>query len=284
MKNKKKPCMIYMVMTMNDYKTINRLLSDQYVGRNHIYVKHNRTHSYPQHWHNYFEIELVLSGSAVHTYNGREYTIEKGDAYLLTPVDFHGMEAEDHVELLNISFDDVSLPPSMLSYLSSADTEKQCRFASDEFERICYAAELLRYECESDGPCMLQLLEDLISCFARREPTGTERETKTEHLQGIKKAISYIELHFREPITLEQLAKLSGYNPSYFSDLFRKVTGETYKERLRQLRISYAKMLLSNGFSVSEACFASGFGSLSNFSASFRELCGMSPGAYKKGP
>lgn len=91
-----------------------------------------------------------------------------------------------------------------------------------------------------------------------------------------------IELHFREQITLEQLAGLSGYSPAYFSELFRKVTGQTYKNRLLSLRTGYAQMLLSNGFSVSEACFASGFGSLSNFFRVFQRMCHISPNAYRK--
>ena len=66
-------------MTVKEYKAINRLQSDQHIGQQHISVQRHRTENYPQHWHNYFEIELVLSGYATHVYNGYEYSIEKGD-------------------------------------------------------------------------------------------------------------------------------------------------------------------------------------------------------------
>lgn len=267
---------------MREYKTFNRLQSSQYIGQQHISVQHHYTGKHPQHWHNYFELELILSGGAVHVYNGVQYKIEKGDVYLLTPVDFHGLEGNGQVELINISFDDTCLPPNMLSWLSSPDTEKFYKLTEEEFDRFYMAAKLLQHECECGGPCAMQLLEYLLSCFARRAPKNKSRSVGKKHLQGIKKAISYIELHFRENMTLKQLAELSGYSPSYFSELFRKVTGQTYIERLRELRVSYAKMLLANGFSVSEACFASGFGSLSNFTATFREKCGMPPNDYRK--
>lgn len=269
-------------MTVKEYKAINRLQSDQHIGQQHISVQRHRTENYPQHWHNYFEIELVLSGYATHVYNGYEYSIEKGDLYLLTPVDFHGMDAKEPVELINISFDDACLSPNMLSWLSAPEIRKLYRLTSDEFDRFYMAAQLLEFECSCGGICAMQLLEYLLSCFTRLNPERTEQDMEITHLQGIKKAISYIEMHFREHITLEQLADLSGYNPSYFSELFRKVTGQTYKVRLRELRISYAKMLLANGLPVSETCFASGFGSLSNFTAVFREKCGMSPKDYRK--
>lgn len=270
-------------MHMNEYTRVKRLRSEEYIGEGHIAVQRHTGASYPQHWHSYFEIEMVLEGSAEHIYNGREYSIEKADAYILTPVDFHGMEARGPLELINISFDDVSVPESMLPFLSDPEWEKVCRFSPAEYDRFLMAALLLEHECESGGPCTAQLLEYLLSCFVRREPGNRKPPVGKEQLVGLRKAIAYIELHFRENITLEQLATLSGYHPSYFSELFRKVTGQTYKERLRALRIRYAQMLLRNGFTVSEACFASGFGSLSNFSAAFREKCGLPPNEYRKG-
>ena len=279
MQNKKKSYMITAVMKMRTYQTIDRLQSSQYIGQQHVAVKQHRMKSYPQHWHNYFEIELVLSGSGVQTYNGKEYPIARGDVYLLTPVDFHGIEGD--VELLNISFDEVCLPRDMLSFLSDPKSEKISRLSAEEFDRFCMAAALLQHECQVSGTCTGQLLEYLLCCFARR--TKMQREhLPNEQLSGMQKAISFIELHFREPVTLKQLSALSGYNASYFSELFHKVTGQTYKERIRQLRISYAKMLLTNGCSVSETCFASGFGSLSNFTATFREQCGIAPKDYQK--
>ena len=44
---------------------------------------------YDIHWHDYFEIEMVVEGSADHILNGKTYSLSKGDIYLLTPVDFH---------------------------------------------------------------------------------------------------------------------------------------------------------------------------------------------------
>lgn len=274
--------MIMWVIDMHEYKKVRRLQSEEFIGTGHIAVQEHTASSYPQHWHDYFEIELILEGTGRHIYNGSEHTIGKGSAYILTPVDFHGLEAAEPVRLINISFDDVCLPERMLTFLSDPDTVKNCKFTEEEFERSTMAAELLRHECETGGPCVGQLLEYLLSCFARKDPHRVPDAVKNEHLTGIKKAISYIEMHFRENISLEQLAALSGYNPTYFSELFRKVTGETYKGRLKSLRVGYARMLLANGISVTDACFASGFGSLSNFLAAFKEKCGMTPSEYRQ--
>lgn len=90
-----------------------------------------------------------------------------------------------------------------------------------------------------------------------------------KQLSGIKHAILYLELHFREEVTLSQLSKQTGFNSTYFSSLFHKIAGETYTETLNSLRARHAKNMLTDGYSVSEACFSSRFGSLSNFLSVF---------------
>ena len=91
-----------------------------------------------------------------------------------------------------------------------------------------------------------------------------------------------MQTHFREKITLEELSEKAGYHPAYFSELFKKVTGENYVTTLSRFRVGHARTLLSSGASVSDACFASGFGALSSFFAAFRKICGVSPSEYKK--
>ena len=53
-------------------------------------------------------------------------------------------------------------------------------------------------------------------------------------------------------------------------------------QRLNNLRLEYAASLLSNTYSVSYACFESGFGSFSNFFTSFKKKYGVSPKEYAK--
>ena len=256
---------------------LRRLQPDEHIGiARHIAVCHRNVDSFPLHWHNYFEIEIVLSGRGRHMYNGTEYPLKRGDCYLLTPVDFHQVQILEPVELINISFDETCLPEQILQSLPGM--VKRLAVDASVLERIIKCAELLEYECESNGPCRGQLLEYLLSAFYRDCP----QQGSGEQLKGIHKAITFMELHFREKITLEQLAKLSGYNPTYFSELFRKATGQSYIQRLRDVRLRYAAVLLGSGVSVSDACYASGFGSLSNFLTAFKEKYGVPPSAHCK--
>lgn len=271
--------MIFSVMDMQEQKRLPRLKSHERIGQRHIAVQRKKTLNYPQHWHEYFEVEVVMAGEGTHHFNGTPYPMSQGDAYLLTPVDFHRIETDTEMELINISFDETWLSETMRTYLYTSDLSPARKFSAKEQKRFCMVAELLLEEYRENGACISQLLEYLLSQFIR----GTEEYgTRQGHLSGLNAAISYMELHFREKITLAQLAELSGYTPNYFSNLFRRAMGETYIERLTFLRINYAKRLLESGFSVTDACFNSGFGSLSNFNAVFKEKIGVSASEYKK--
>ena len=259
-----------------------RLQARDKIGDRHISVKRQTYRAYPQHWHNYFELEIVVAGEGVHILNGVAYPVSKGDSYLLTPIDFHKIETTSPIEIINISFDEVWLPENIRSFLYTADFSKMCRFEEDEYDRLVMAAELLRYEYESDALGIDQLLNYLLSHFMLHKNRKNDGIATQEQLTGIHKAVAYIEMHFREKITLEALSTISGYSPTYFSELFRKCTGETFVERITALRINYAKALLASGISVTEACFESGFGSLSNFLTVFKVKCGMAPSQYRR--
>lgn len=268
---------------MNSRQALVRHASDDYILAGHkISVTPRELTNCYLHWHNYFELEVILSGSGTHILNGVRYPITKGSAYLLTPTDFHAMESDNTIRLVNISFTEEILTEKMLSGLISAGTGKVFQLNDEDYRRLTMAAQLLQHECDTGGPCKQQLCEYLLSSLFRSNPSAFPVSFGSNHLTGIKKAILYLELHFREQISLTALADQAGLTPGYFSELFRQLTGESYTERLNTLRISYARTLLSNGLSVSEACFASGFGSLSNFLSTFKRKCGMTPSEYKK--
>ena len=94
--------------------------------------------------------------------------------------------------------------------------------------------------------------------------------------------MQYLFCHFREDISLAEVAKKSGYTPNYFSTLFRQNTGERFVDFLSNLRLNYAKMLLqSTELSIAEAAERSGFGSESALYRKFRKALGVSPSSFR---
>ncbi len=267
---------------MQTYKEVVRLKEDDRIGNRAAAVKRKDYMFCPQHWHDYYEIEVLLGGNGSYVLNGEPHPICKGDAYFLTPVDFHEIVADtEAVDIVNISFGERRLSENTRALAYSGAFAKMRNFSDEALRHLVSATELLQAECQAGGPCSVQLLEYIISRFIRQ---GARAETSANRgqLAGVMNAIAYMQVHFREDITLQGLAKLAGYHPTYFSELFYRVTGNSFVAHLTDLRMNYAKALLAQGVSVTETCFVSGFGSLSQFFSVFKAKCGVSPGAYQK--
>ncbi len=265
---------------INTLKTHQRL---NIPNKKHLVVnEHTVTSNHPLHWHSFFELEIILSGAGKYIINDVEYDISSNNVFLLSTTDFHYIETDKTIKLINISFDEEVIDEKNLLFLMFSKTEKAYTFLPDEQKRLIKAAELLEHEYRTHGDCQRQLLHYILNCIFRKNPNPYPNAFYGEHYHGIKKAVVYMEMHFKEKITLQMLAEQAGYHPAYFSELFKKCTGETYISALNKLRIGYARTLLANGFSVSQSCFLSGFSSLSNFGEIFKKFCHMSPREYSK--
>ncbi len=265
---------------MNNFKNYKRLQIEN--GKHLTVTTHIAPKDFPMHWHDYFEIEIVLSGTGVCVVNDTEYDMSKYNMFFLTSTDFHFIKITEEARFINISFDVDMIDERDLSQLVLSQTEHGYCLSADEYERMISAALLLEHECEINGACQKQLLQYILGFVLQRNKKTPDGSANLELYSGIKKAMIYMELHFRENITLKDLAKEAGYHPAYFSEIFKKTTGKSYIEALTKLRLAYAKSLLSNGFSVADACFLSGFGSLSNFYTLFKKKFGSSPSGYSK--
>ncbi|WP_053984485.1 helix-turn-helix transcriptional regulator [Niameybacter massiliensis] len=104
-------------------------------------------------------------------------------------------------------------------------------------------------------------------------------------LSPVDHAIEYMKVHFKEPITLEDLAYQVTLSPYYFTRLFKKETGRTPYDYLITLRINQSKYLLkSTSMLVKEIAFEVGFNSESNFMSSFKKVTGYTPTAFRTLP
>ena len=235
---------------------------------------------YHLHWHSHFEIEIYQSGEGICRINGRDYPYPKYSLFFLTPTDFHFNEVHRPVSFMNISFDEEFLSEMELSLLLTPEFKRGYALSAEEHRRLLAAGELLRHECETNGECQVQLLQYILSHIIRLNPKVSVQNNLESH--GLKKAITYMQLHFKEPITMDEIAAEAGYHPAYFGELYKKTVGETCLQTLCKLRLGCSRMLLANGVSVSDACYQSGFGSVSNFCLVFKRQYGIPPGEYKR--
>ncbi|MDR7239259.1 helix-turn-helix domain-containing protein [Neobacillus drentensis] len=101
-------------------------------------------------------------------------------------------------------------------------------------------------------------------------------------LKSIQKAITYIDLHFVENISLEQVASHVQLSPNYFSNLFKRTTGTSFIEYMTHRRVEKAKALLANlNQTVYQVANAVGYNDARYFSRVFKTVCGKTPSTYR---
>jgi AraC-like DNA-binding protein/ligand-binding sensor protein len=98
----------------------------------------------------------------------------------------------------------------------------------------------------------------------------------------ISKARAFIAEHQGEALGLPDIAQAVHMSPIYFCKFFKRATGLTFTAYLARTRIQSVKRMLQNvHMRISEAAFASGFQSLSQFNRVFRRVAGESPTEYR---
>jgi len=264
----------------------NRLKSSQWVdSKTHVSLCRKFVEKpIKLHLHEYYELELVISGTGEQNMNGTVYQLTPGTVSFLTPIDFHSLTPNGSMFIATLAFEEVLLSPRMQQMFMKRRGNYIFQANSQVNETMQTLMELLFQEIQADDSYSVQvrqsLLELLLITVARStRDQGREAESGSQ----MQSSLEYLFCHFREEITLEQVAKQSGYTPNYFSKLFHEFCGERFVDFLTQLRVNYAKMLLlSTDLSVAAIAETSGFGSASNFFRRFRQTCGVSPAQYRE--
>ncbi|MBQ8431553.1 MAG: helix-turn-helix domain-containing protein [Clostridia bacterium] len=250
----------------------------------HYFVSRREIQGSKLHSHTFFEFEVILEGEATHLRNGRPVSLRRGSAYLLTPSEHHSIVCREGetLKLLNFSFLATALPKEFAQgvFLS----ESAFSFDEEGISSLTALLELLHTEerCSHHGDSLYAeaLLQALFHFLLRY------RKDPAAPMQGedrIFRVLSYIHENFQNDVTLSELADMSGYSYGYLSQLIRQYTGQSFKHYLIKLRIGYARrMILNTDLGLSEICYASGFGSYSQFAHQFTLATGAGPDAYRK--
>lgn len=272
-----------------------------------IKVFERSTKSVSTHWHDFYELELILEGTGTMTVNGTEYPLTPNTLYLMTPTDLHSYQVEPEKELTlsNITFSpdciqDLTITEmiTLTQYIfTKLDDRAAARmiFLMRQMKEECSAKDFL-YQKYTMG-LMSCILVELLRCYKKEQSA----ECPTAHLsQGdalsakqipemrtmplpVQNALYYIRLHFRENITLKEVADFSGFSEHYMSKLFHRSFGMGFKEYLTSLRLEHARqLLLYSEDSVTDIAYFCGFNSSSHFLHVFKDTYSTSPLQYRK--
>ncbi len=97
------------------------------------------------------------------------------------------------------------------------------------------------------------------------------------------RSIRFLQEHFHEPVPLQKLAALEGYNLTYYCEWFKKITGLTPHAYLQKLRLSQAKHLLSQtDLSILQIAQQVGYEQQASFTRLFQIHEKMAPSTYRQ--
>lgn len=266
-----------------------RLLNDHYMDALSSFriYQHALDATIDTHWHQFFELGLVVSGTGTHIFNGIPVRLEPGHTFLLTPADFHQIVPDrgQTLRLYNLIFTERMISEELAEQLFERKKQYICLFekedyaeAEREYERILKESAGWR---EHSGiivkGCIERLLIDLSRSCPLAEKVVMEEAGVPVH-PSIRKALLYLQYHFRDPLLLDEVARLAGLSANYFSECFSKQTGFTFQAYVRDMRLQFAKSLISaTTLPITEICFAAGFNTLPYFERAFKTRYGVSP-------
>ena len=235
---------------------------------------------FPMHWHEYIEFEFVVSGKAKHVFNDEKYILERGNAHILSYYDFHEITVLEDIVLYCIHFDKNMLHPKIFEFLSY--NSFRCKF--DETELLRITDRIQELLAEKDAPDTLRnimiknLINELMIMMIRKcKPSQIDPAPLP-----IQQAISYLNEHFYEKITLEKMAKELSFSANYIGKLFKNQMKCSFNEYVNTLRLKHAcSLLTSSNMSIKEIADASGYSSIEYFMYAFKKKMMMTPGEYR---
>ncbi|MWV44432.1 AraC family transcriptional regulator [Paenibacillus sp. HJL G12] len=154
--------------------------------------------------------------------------------------------------------------------LSSVEkTQSICRTIYKHFH---HAQEMIRWRAQLD---FQEFLYELI------QESGLD--SKNDKSQALERAKTFMEEHYSEDLTVEQLAGIADFSSSYFAEIFKRTYGCSVVDYLAQIRMNKAKQLmLGSDVLLKEIAHLVGYKDEFYFSRKFKKEFGLSPSAYMK--
>jgi len=235
------------------------------------------------HWHDYYELGFVLEGRGSHVVNGQAGSLSPGSVFLLSPADLHGIRTAGSQPLVMVN---AVLRPELVEHTleSVRSGDPRLPWGVEELPAVADDVRRIRTELEERRPGWDVLVESALvaavvelgrTCEYDDVPGQPGQRSPSAH---VRRAVRYVEQHFREPLTLAQVAAVAHLSPHWFSEQFRRTTGDSFQSYLKRRRLRFARALLdSTQLGVTEVAQAAGFNDPSYFGRAYREHYGVAP-------
>lgn len=268
-------------------------IEKRYFAMAHLY---NDEKPMNMHIHDCYEIYYSISGGKQFLIDNRFYSIQPGDIFFINQYESHHLIQADQEIYERVV---LSIFPDYLKELSSKETDLNLCFSfrnlgfkhklslnAEEQKRFLYYINKISStsgfgEDLIEQSAFVELMVFLNLVFQKNQGKELVEESSTRNRQ-VDSILSYINQHIKNDLTIEELSDQFFLSSSYICRIFKTATGTTINKYITAKRITLAKSLLTEGYSVNEACEECGFNDYSNFLKSFTKAVGISPKKYSQ--
>lgn len=246
------------------------------------------------HWHVEYELIRVLAGKLLLRVDEREFLLSAGESILLRGGDLHSGEPDNCVyecavfsisPLTQLAGCREQLAPLLgknarISRVYTREEDDICRAVDDFFEVISRKKSGYKLAAVAG---LYRIFSIMIERELYQNAPREKQEIESRYISSFKNVLTWLEEHYSENITLDEMADVAGFSPKYFCRLFSKMTGRSPIDYLNCYRIDRAsEMLLGTEKSIIDIAAECGFYDLSYFVKVFKKYKGLPPGQYRK--
>lgn len=234
----------------------------------------------------HFLIHHVVSGKGTYTVGDITYTLESGDSFIVYPYTEVSYKA-DHKDPWKYYWVGFAGSDAALIIHATNFTREHPIIHTDNNEDVLKLRKLLLSIYDARGNnlessvAMTGALYTALSFYLKDSSSAnTENNYYSSY---VKKAVSYMDMNYSYPITIEEVAEYVGVSRSHLFRVFSKHLECSPKEYLIGVRIRQACSLLKNtSLSITAIAMSTGFESNLYFSKAFHKEIGVSPSEYRK--
>ena len=253
----------------------------------------------PIHWHNDLEINLIREGEAVFQVYQKSYRVRTGEGFLLNRNVPHSCSSPGNE---HVRYSTILVRPDFLYGDFGSDVERKCfqpflqnsaipciyltgfdengkeilqklNQVEEAFDRkrFCYELKIKGFLCEAFAMIL----------YGHRQELTKFVPANLQELERLEKMLNYLNMHFTEVISLQDLADQVHLSREVCCRLFKKMTGKTITGYLEEYRVNKSFSLVQSGqYSMTQITEMVGFSNPSRFASAFRKRFGCNPGEY----
>lgn len=257
-----------------------------------------KNHVVDVHWHNDIEFNVVRKGSLNFLINGETVRLEEGQGLVVNSRRLHGhsTDGQDCEYLCTL------MHPMLLCASSELEQRYVAPMIDDGFlpyVKLDGSAEwhgrvierlgrIHDHVGDAAAPMIIQSLFyeiwlEMYENLCAEKSVAAPVQRADRGLNATREMVVYVQEHFREKVTLEDIAKAGAVSKSTCLALFKKYLHDSPINYMILCRVSAAaERLESSGLSVTEIAYECGFSSASYFIETFGKVRGVSPLEYRK--